>query len=113
MDVRPFEVLVWLAGGMCRRIRASRGVTRGTINPKTSSSFLRDIPWCHSWRVALVRTSKGAGEQTDGKRVPASGVLKNHCGVRLIAKNGYRVTQWGVIPVVANAFSRKVHGPVI
>ena len=50
------------------------------------------------------------GKQTDAKGVLVGGIVKKHCGVRLRGKNGYRVTLQGIVPVVADAFSWKVHG---
>ena len=50
-----------------------------------------------------------AGKEADAKRVPVGGVFKEHCGVQLGAKNGHRVAQQGVVPVVADAFSREIH----
>ena len=50
-----------------------------------------------------------AGKETDAARVRVGGVYKEHCGVRLGTKNGHRVVQQGVVPVVADALSCEIH----
>ena len=50
-----------------------------------------------------------AGKEADAKLVPVGGGLKEHCSVRLGAENGHRVALQGVVPVVADAFSRGIH----
>ena len=52
-------------------------MVRGTVNPNTSSSLCRGIPWCHSWRAAPVRTRRERVKRWMRKQSPLEGLLKN------------------------------------
>ena len=52
-------------------------MVRGTVSRNTSSSLRRDIPWCHSWRAAPVRTRGERAKKRMRKESPLEGFLKN------------------------------------